>query len=64
MKCTAGNAFLWIGIVLGNFEYLFYIIWAASSEFTSSSASKACWIFIITQPLWSLFIFMLYMGQH
>jgi len=64
MKCTPGQAFLWIGIILGNFEYLFYIIWAASSEFTSASASNACWIFIIAQPFWNLFIFMLYMGQH
>ena len=55
---------MYTGIVLGNFEYLFYLIWAASSEFTSGSASKAAWIFIITQPLWPMFIFMLYMGQH
>ena len=62
LNCTSGQAFLYTGIVLGNFEYLFYLIWAASSEFTSGSASKAAWIFIITQPLWPMFIFMLYMG--
>ena len=56
--------FLWIGIVLGNFEYLFYLIWAATTEFTSEAAQKACMVFIVTQPLWNVFIFMLYMGQH
>ena len=63
-ECTPGKVFLWFGIVVGNLEYFFYIIWAAVSDFTSSTASKACWIFIITQPLWHLFIYVLYMGQH
>jgi len=50
--------------VLGNLEFLAYIAWAAGAEFTSSTASKACWIFIIMQPVWNMFIFVLYMGQH
>lgn len=63
-KCTPGKVFLWLGVVIGNLEYLAYIIWAAGAEFTPGSASKACWIFIITQPLWCIFIYVLYMGQH
>ena len=63
-KCTPGKVFLALGIVVGNLEFLSYIIWAISADFTSGTASKACWIFIITQPLWTLFIYVLYMGQH
>ena len=63
-KCTPGKVFLWTSIIVGNFEFLFYLIWAAVSEFTTDTASKASWIFIITQPLWHMFIYVLYMGQH
>ena len=63
-KCTPGKVFLTLGIVIGNLEYLVYIIWALGADFTSGTGSKACWIFIITQPLWYLFIYVLYMGQH
>lgn len=63
-KCTPGKIFLWFGIIVGNLEYLLYIIWGSTADFPSSTSSKACWIFIITQPLWSLFIYILYIGQH
>jgi len=63
-KCTAGKVFLWLGIILGNLEYAMYIIWALGADFTSGTTSKACWIFIICQPLWTMFIFLLYIGQH
>lgn len=63
-KCTPGQVFLIIGVVLGNLEYLMYIIWAMTAEFPSDNASKIAWIFIITQPLWSMFIYILYIGQH
>ena len=63
-KCTPGQVFLFIGVVLGNLEYIAYIVWALSANFTSPTAQKACWIFIITQPFWSMFIYILYMGQH
>ena len=61
-KCTPGKIFLWTSIIVGNLEYLFYFIWAITTDFTSGTSSKACWIFIITQPLWHLFIYVLYMG--
>ena len=63
IKCTPGQVFLTVGIVLGNLEYLLYIVWGLSAEFQSPTAEKACWIFIITQPLWSMFVYILYMGQ-
>lgn len=63
-KCTPGQVFLTIGVVLGNLEYLAYIVWALTAEFPTNNASKICWVFIITQPLWSMFIYILYIGQH
>ena len=63
-KCTPGQIFLSIGVVLGNLEYLAYIVWALTAKFPSDNASKIAWIFIITQPLWSMFIYILYIGQH
>ena len=63
-KCTAGQVFLWVGIILGILEYLFYIIWAASTDFAGSGSATTSAVFLITQPLWSFFIWLLYMGQH
>ena len=63
-KCTPGAVFLYFGVALGNLEYLAYIVWALTADFTSATAEKACWIFIVTQPLWTMFIYILYMGQH
>jgi hypothetical protein len=40
--------FLFIGVVLGNLEFLAYIGWALSADFTSTTASRICWVFIIT----------------
>ena len=63
-KCTPGKIFLWTGIIFGNLEWLIYIIWAMTADFDTSTGSKVCWIFIITQPLWAMFIYILYIGQH
>ena len=56
--------FLIVGVILGNIEYLVYIVWAITTDFKQTTAQKACWLFIVTQPLWHLFIYVLYMGQH
>ena len=47
-KCTPGLVFLWVGIILGNLEYLLYIIWGLTTEFASGTAGKACALFIVT----------------
>lgn len=59
-----GQALIWTGIAIGNLEYLCYFIWAASADITEGNLQKAAWVFVLTQPLWHLFVFVLYMGQH
>ena len=63
-KCTPGLVFLWTGMILGNLEYLLYVVWGLATDFQSGTAGKACALFLLTQPLWSLFIYVLYIGQH
>ena len=63
-KCTPGKVFLWTGIIIGNLEWYLYLLWAGTTDYETDTGPKIAWILLITQPLWAMFIFILYMGQH
>jgi len=59
---TTGQAIIWLGIICGNVETLLCIIYAGSNKFESVYYKKACIVFIILQPLWYLFLYILYVA--
>ena len=59
---TTGQAIIWLGIICGNIEVLLCIIYAATNKFKNVSFQKACIVFIILQPVWYLFVYILYIA--
>ena len=33
VRCTPGLVFLWTGMILGNLEYLLYVVWGLATDF-------------------------------
>jgi vacuolar-type H+-ATPase subunit I/STV1 len=60
---TTGHIIIWLGIVCGNVEVFFSIICVFANTFASVPFRKAWVTFIIMQPLWYLFISVLYIAQ-
>ena len=52
------------GIILGNIDWLLDLAYAASTTFENDALSRACLIFVIAQPVFYLFVFILYVASH
>ena len=63
-KITPGQIVIWLGILLGNLETFFCLLYAIAVPFDSSGIKKAFLIFFIGQPIWYFFIYALYMATQ
>lgn len=64
---NAAHIVIWSGIVLGNIEWVFdilFCVYARSAYPTFSGLGRASIIFCSAQPLWFLFMYVVYIGSH
>jgi hypothetical protein len=59
-----GRIILWVGIALGILDFITDIIYCSTTTFATSTLKSASVIFIIIQPLWYIFIYVIYMASH
>jgi hypothetical protein len=60
---TSGHVVIWLGIICGNLEFVLSIIYAIYSQKTMGVSYRKAWAtFIILQPIWYLFISVLYIA--
>lgn len=53
-----------LGVVVGNAETLLSVIYLVTNKFANASAQLSCAVFILAQPLFTWFMYTLYIAQH
>ena len=64
MKFTVSDCIIWSGIALGILDWLTDMVYCSNVEFASGSIKSACVTFIAFQPIWYVFMFVVYVGSH
>lgn len=64
MKFTVSDLVIFAGIALGILDWLTDMIYASNVEFASAGMKSACVTFIVFQPVWYIFMFVVYVGSH
>ncbi len=59
-----GTLIIWVGIILGIADILTDIAYYKNATFTNASLQSACAVFILIQPIWYIFIYMVYIASH
>ena len=59
----SGSLIIWLGIVAGNAEGVLNIIYVLVTKFSNAQYAKACVTFILLQPIWYFFVYVLFIGQ-
>jgi hypothetical protein len=59
-----GTLIIWVGIILGLADILTDIAYYKKTTFANSSLKSACAVFILIQPIWYLFIYIVYIASH
>ena len=60
---ASGYFIIWLGIIFGNAEVVLNVIYFLNTTFITTTFMKACLVFIVLQPIWYFFIYILYVGQ-
>lgn len=55
---------IWYGVLFGILDWISDIVYYASTTFDNFSLNASCATFIIIQPIWYLFLFIIYMASH
>ena len=63
MACF-GYFVIYIGVILGILDWVTDIIYVSQTKFNSSGLRLGCLVFIFVQPLWYIFLYVLYVGAH
>jgi hypothetical protein len=63
-KLTKAQVIIWSGVILGILDWLSDLVYASTAEFATSGGKRACISFIIMQPLWYVFMFVVYVVSH
>ncbi len=61
---TFGSIIIYIGIVLGNIEWILDILFALTTDFVSPALGQAAIVFLLAQPVWFWFMYTAYVGSH
>jgi hypothetical protein len=64
MKLSVSDLIIWSGVSLGILDWLTDMTYYSNVEFASGSLRMACIICIMAQPIWYLFMFLVYVGSH
>ena len=64
MRLTISDFIIWSGVVIGVGDWVLDLIYAVSSDFASPGIGKAALTFVLLQPIWYIFMFMVYIGSH
>lgn len=59
-----GTLIIWFGIILGIADIITDIAYYKSTEFSNNSLKSACAVFILIQPIWYTFIYIVYVASH
>ena len=59
-----GHCFLYLGIVVGFLDWLLDMIYAMTASFSNTAIQSGIVAFVLIQPLWYLFLFIVYMMSH
>lgn len=63
-KLTKSDVIIWTGAFLGVFDWVTDAVYAASASFASDSLRSACITFVVVQPVWYMFMFLVYVASH
>ena len=63
-KLTKSDVIIWSGVALGILDWVFDVAYAASATFSSDALRSACVTFIVVQPVWYIFMFLVYVASH
>ena len=55
---------LWYGIIFGMLDWISDIVYYSHIPFHNSSLKAACIVFIILQPIWYIFLYIVYVASH
>lgn len=58
------EAVIWLGVLLGVLDWFTDGVYYAQAKFASDSLESACLTFIFFQPLWYIFMFIVYIASH
>ena len=59
---SAGQIIIYAGILIGNLEWILSAFYAGTTLFPNASYQKACITFLVVQPAFYLFVYVLYVG--
>jgi len=63
-KLTKSDVIIWSGVVLGVLDWISDAAYAASASFASDALRSACVTFVVVQPVWYIFMFLVYVASH
>ena len=58
----SGQIIIWLGIICGNLEVVLNVIYVINTKFQNKTYAKACVTFIVLEPLWYLFVYVLFIS--
>jgi len=64
MKTSLGQIIIYSGILIGNLEWILAAAYAGITFFPDEGHYKAQVVFLLVQPAFYLFVYVLYIGQH
>jgi len=64
MKPSLGQIIIYSGILIGNLEWILAAAYAGITYFPDNGTHQAQVTFLLVQPAFYLFVYILYIGQH
>ena len=64
VKLRINDIIIFSGVILGVLDWITDAAYAANAEFQSPGLKSACSTFVILQPAWYFFMFIVYIASH
>jgi hypothetical protein len=63
-KLASSDLLIWTGLILGILDWLTDMIYVSKVQFGSNGLRSACLTFVIIQPVWYFFMYVVYVSSH
>ena len=63
-KLTKSDVLIWSAVVVGVLDWISDMAYVSSATFASDALHSACVTFVVAQPVWYIFMFVVYVASH